>query len=86
MSGAYIRVKEVRGQVPGTICNGARTKSAINNYQAPGYVRAERERERESGAPGPRVELPSGIPGVPELNPRVAEDPLAVVLDQVRRH
>ena len=24
-------MKEVRGQVPGTICNGARTNSAINN-------------------------------------------------------
>ena len=31
MSSAYIRVKEVRGQVPGTICNGVRTNSAINN-------------------------------------------------------
>ena len=28
---AYIRVREVRGQVPGTTCNGARTKNAINN-------------------------------------------------------
>ena len=28
---AYIRVREVRGQVPGTTCNGARTNSAINN-------------------------------------------------------
>ena len=31
MSSAYIRVKEVRGQVPGTTCNGVRAKSAINN-------------------------------------------------------
>ena len=31
MSSAYIGVKEVRGQVPGTTCNGARTNSAINN-------------------------------------------------------
>ena len=46
----YIRVKEVRGQVPRTTCNGARTKSAINNYQATGYVRAEREwRARGTG-------------------------------------
>ena len=28
---AYMRVREVRGQVPGTTCNGARTNSAINN-------------------------------------------------------
>ena len=40
MSSAYIRVKEVKGQVPGTICNGARTNSAINNTQTSGYVRA----------------------------------------------
>ena len=40
MSSAYIRVKEVRGQVPGTTCNGARTNSAINNSQNSGYVRA----------------------------------------------
>ena len=31
MSSAYIRVKEVRGQVPGITCNGARINSAINN-------------------------------------------------------
>ena len=34
------RNEEVRGQVPETTCNGARTKSAINNTQTPGYVRA----------------------------------------------
>ena len=28
---AYIPVREVRGQVPGTTCNGARTNSAIDN-------------------------------------------------------
>ena len=39
MSSAYIGVKEVRGQVPGTTCNGARTNSAINNSQTSGYVR-----------------------------------------------
>ena len=26
-----VGVKEVRGQVPGTTCNGARTKIAVNN-------------------------------------------------------
>ena len=31
MSSAYIGVKEVRGQMPKTTCNGTRTKSAINN-------------------------------------------------------
>ena len=43
MSGPYIRVKEVRGQVPGITCNRARSNSAINNKQASSYVRAERE-------------------------------------------
>ena len=33
----------MRGQVPETTCNEARTKSAIKNYQAQCYVRAERE-------------------------------------------
>ena len=33
----------VRGQVPGTTRDEARTKSAITNYQASGNVRAERE-------------------------------------------
>ena len=81
MSSAYIRVKEVRGQVPGTTCNGARATSAINNFHASGYVRAEREWRAGVSSVTRR-----GIPGVPEWNPRVAEDPLAVVLDKVRRH
>ena len=72
----------MRGQVPGTTCSGARTTSATNNYQVSGYVRAEREW---------RAGISSGTPEwntrVPEWNPRVAEEPpLAVVLDQVRRH
>ena len=33
-------MREVRDQVPGTTCNGARTNSAINNSQNSGYVRA----------------------------------------------
>ena len=37
MSSAYIGVKEVRGRVPGTTCNGAR--NAVNNSQASGYVK-----------------------------------------------
>ena len=40
MSSAYIRVKKVRGQVPGTTRNGARTNSAINNTQTSDYVRS----------------------------------------------
>ena len=75
--------------MPGTTCNGARTKIAINNYQASGYVRAEREWRfgTSSGTPEwtTRVGIP-GVPKVPEWNLRVAEDPFAVVLDQVRRH
>ena len=54
MSSAYIRVKEVRGQVPGTTCNGARTNSAINNTQALSYIRAEREWRARLSAPGYR--------------------------------
>ena len=50
MSSAYIRVKEVRGQVPGTTCNEARAKSAIKIYQASGDARAERE-WRAGGTP-----------------------------------
>ena len=34
------RSEEMRGQMPGATCNGARTKSAISNTQTPGYVRA----------------------------------------------
>ena len=34
------RGEAVRGQVPGTTCNGARTNSAINNTQASSYIRA----------------------------------------------
>ena len=47
---ANIGVWEVKGhlgQVPGTSRGGARTKSATNNTQASGYVRA-------CGAPEPR--------------------------------
>ena len=40
MSSTYIGVKEMRAQVLGTICNGARTKNAIKTTQTPGYVRA----------------------------------------------
>ena len=88
MSGAYISVREVRGQVPGTTCNGARAKSAINNYQALCYIRAERKWRAgvSSGTPEwtTRVEYPKNLEY--PWNSRVAEDPLPVVLDQVRRH
>ena len=40
MNITYIIVKEVKGQVPETTRGRARTKSAINNYQASGYIRA----------------------------------------------
>ena len=53
MSIAYILVKEVTGQVPGTTCNGARATSAIINYQASGYVRAEREWRARGTRVGP---------------------------------
>ena len=53
----------MRGQVPGTTCNGARATRAINNYQAAGYVRAEREwRARGTGVEPLSGPPPSGIP------------------------
>ena len=60
---AYIRVREVRGQVPGTICNGARTNSAINNSQTSGYVRAPEYYavHRGSGAPVLRHQAPMAV-------------------------
>ena len=33
------RNEEARGKVPGTTCKKERTNSAINNNQAPGYLR-----------------------------------------------
>ena len=65
MSSAYTGVKEVRGQVPGNKCNGARASSAINYYQASGYVRAERE-WRVGISSGPPAWNIRSIPGVPE--------------------
>ena len=63
MSNAYIRVKEVRGQVPGTTCNGARTNSAINNSQNSGYLRAPEYYAVHggSGAPGLRHQAPRAV-------------------------
>ena len=54
MSSAYIGVKEVRGQVPGTTRGRARTKSAINNTQTSGYVRAREGVARCLSKPKPR--------------------------------
>ena len=65
MSSVYIRVKEVRGQVPGTTCNGARTNSAINNTQASSYIRAERERRAGLSAPGAKGGRPGDTAVVP---------------------
>ena len=36
---AYIRVRELRGQVSGTTLGRARTKSASNNTQVSSYIR-----------------------------------------------
>ena len=56
---AYIGVKEVRGQVPGTTRKGGRTKSTINNVQALGYVRAPPEGVAQCLAlPRHRTEVP----------------------------
>ena len=63
MSSVYIGVKEVRGQVPGTTCNGARTNSAINNSQNSGYARAPEYYAVHwgSGAPGLQHQAPRAV-------------------------
>ena len=56
---------EVRGQVPGTTRNGGRTKSAINNSQASGYVRAPEGVAQCLGLPRHRTEAqkyPTEVP------------------------
>ena len=57
----------MRGQVPGTTCNGARTNSAINNSQNSGYVRAPEYYAVHWGsrAPGLRHQAPRAV--VPAL-------------------
>ena len=52
---AYIVVKEVKGDVPGTR-GGVRTKSAINNYQVSGYVRASEGVAQCLGSPRNQTE------------------------------
>ena len=82
----------MRGQVPGTTCNGARATSAINNYQAPGCVRAEREWRAGTSSGTPewttRVEYPEYLeyPSEPpsrrgpvSRGPRPSTTPLAGV-------
>ena len=61
MNSAYIGVKEVRGQVPGTTGNGARTNSAINNSQNSGYVRVSEYYTVHCGAPGLRHQAPRAV-------------------------
>ena len=53
MNSAYIGAEEMRGQVPGTTRNEARTKSAIKS-RASGYVRAREGMARGIGAEHPR--------------------------------
>ena len=55
----------MRGQVPGTTCNGARTNSAINNTQASSYIRAEREWRAGLSAPGAKGGRPEDTAVVP---------------------
>ena len=56
---AYILVWEVIGQLPGTTHGRARTKSAINNYLASGYVREpEGVARRGIGAEDPKDRPP----------------------------
>ena len=65
-------MKEVRGQVPGTTCNGAHTNSAINNSQTSGYVRASEyysvlPREWRAGTTASRAK--GGRPGTTAVVP-----------------
>ena len=55
-SSAYIGVKEVRCQVPGATRGRARTKSATNNTQTSGYVRAPEGVAQCLGLPRHRIE------------------------------
>ena len=57
----YIKVWEVRGQVSGTTRGMARTKSAINNSQASGYIRALRV-ARGIGTNSPHSRTPAAEP------------------------
>ena len=67
---AYIGVREVRGQEPGTIHGEARTKSAINNTQAVGLrkglrragVSARRSNPRSRTSTGPEGRMYSTAP------------------------
>ena len=65
-SSAYIGVKEVKGHVPGTTRNGGRTKNAINNFQASGYVRAPEGVAQFTEAPNQSPEVPNRSPEVPK--------------------
>ena len=58
---AYIRMRKVRGQVPGTTCNGTRTNSAINNTGPELHKSA-----RGSGAVPRLTEAPNRSPEVPK--------------------
>ena len=62
---AYIRVREVRGQVSGTTRGRARTKSAINNTKTSGYVRAPEGVAQCLGLPRHRTEVPNRSTDVP---------------------
>ena len=62
-------VFEVRGQLPGATCNRARTKSAINNYQAPGYVRAYEGVARDICAEYPERSTQVEHPEYPSATP-----------------
>ena len=48
----------MRGQVPGTTCNGARTNSAINNTQASSYIGAPEGVAQYLGLERHRTEVP----------------------------
>ena len=62
---AYIRVREVRGQVLGTTCNGARTNSAINNtvLELHKSARGSGPRDRHDGTEDPRYRSTAPVTG-----------------------
>ena len=82
MSIAYIPVKEVRGQVPGTTCNGARATSAINNFglckSREGVARRDIEWNPERNTRSTCVESPIRR-GPVSRGPRPSTTPLASV-------
>ena len=87
---AYIRVREMRGQVPGTTCNGARTNDAINSSTTQGmsYIIAPEEVAQYLGtepkAQGSRSpEVPNTAPVTGATQYRTEEEFMYEILSDV---